>query len=35
MAVVVRTLAVLLVGVLISRFPRGNQRRPEEGSPDA
>lgn len=35
MVPVVGTLAILLVGVLISRFPRGNQRRPEEGSPDA
>jgi SSS family solute:Na+ symporter len=35
MVPVVGTLAILLVGVLISRFQRGNQRQPEGDSSDA
>jgi SSS family solute:Na+ symporter len=35
MVPVVGTLAILLVGVLSSRFHRGNQRRPEGDLPDA
>jgi SSS family solute:Na+ symporter len=35
MVPVVGTLAILLVGVLISCFHRGHQRQPDGGSPDA
>jgi len=35
MVPVVGTLAILLVGMLISRFPSGRQRQPDGGSPNA